>query len=334
MQLKEIYRPIEKELDDVEQRLKGCLENTRYKSTLEMSNYLFDAGGKRLRPALVLLSAKAIQRRVASNCQLNDIATAVELIHIASLVHDDVIDHSCLRHNKPTINSKWGQDVSIALGGYLYSVAFELISQCGNTDILHCISSATKVMCEGELLQVCERDNINLLKENYIVIVRKKTANLFAASCQVGALVSNCQEFLRSALIEYGLNFGIAFQIIDDYLDLVGEEKRLGKTPGQDIGVGEITLPLLNLLESVPVDEREELKLLLFSKGNKQSLKKIKLKFFNSGATYKTKISASSYMTLAKKNLNGLSDSPFKRSLIKLTDYMLDGNFNGKGVRE
>src|SRR3989338_820795 len=206
MQLKEIYRPIEKELTDVEKTLSVNIKNTEHKSILKISNYLLHAGGKRLRPALAILSAKASGHPSAPNRKLIKIASAIELIHLASLIHDDVIDHSKLRHNKPTINSKWGDDVSITLGDYLYAVGFELVSSCKNTDILSCLSQAARLMCEGELAQVYERDNLYLLRERYIIIVKKKTASLFAASCLTGAIVSHCQKSTRLAFRGFGLN--------------------------------------------------------------------------------------------------------------------------------
>ena len=331
MQLKEIYRPIEKELIDVERLLRNSLRNTAHKSILRMNNYLLDAGGKKLRPTLVLLSAKAAGQSSTNDKQITKIATAVELIHRASLIHDDVIDHSCLRHNKPTINSKWGNAVSIALGDYLYSVAFELISECGNSDILRCISSATKAMCEGELLQVCERDNLDLSKQRYILIVKNKTAALFAASCQAGSLISGPNRLLSGVLKEYGLNFGIAFQIIDDYLDLLGDEKSLGKSAGQDIKAGEITLPMLYLLESPSLGEREELKMLLSLRKDNDTLQKIKSRLYNSQATLRTKNTVSDYITLAKEKLNILSDSAYKDSLLAMADFIVERGFNAKG---
>ncbi|MBU3911264.1 MAG: polyprenyl synthetase family protein, partial [Candidatus Omnitrophica bacterium] len=224
MELSHIYKPIEKELRGVEKLLRDSLNSAGNKAISRICNYLLDAKGKRLRPALVLLSGKAVGSSTALDPAIIKVAAGIELIHAASLVHDDVIDHSKLRHNKPTINSKWGQDLSIALGDYLYSVAYELISQCNNIDILQCISSATKAMCEGELVQVSERDNLDLLKRRYIVIVKKKTASLFAASCQSGSLVSRSKRSLQVAMKAYGLNFGIGFQITDDYLDIVSEE--------------------------------------------------------------------------------------------------------------
>lgn len=331
MKLKEIYRPIEKELFDVNELLRKSLLSTKHKSILKISNYLLDVEGKRLRPALVLFSAKASQGKSSINHHaMISTAAAVELIHIASLIHDDVIDRANLRHNKPTINSKFGQDVSIALGDYLYSVGFELISQCGSTEILQSISSATKAMCEGEFVQVCERDNLDLLKEQYIGIVKKKTASLFAASCRSGTLIVNSHKYLQNALEGYALNLGIAFQIIDDYLDLVGEDRQLGKTTGQDIEAGEITLPLLNLLESVSLGEREEIKKLLALKKKGDSLKRLKSKLFNYGAIDKTKNTVLTYVASAKDRLNGLSDSPYKEGLYALADFVVERGFNDK----
>lgn len=324
MDLNQIYRPIKEELNYVEEVLETSLRESNNESVLKVNNFLLESGGKRLRPALVILSTKATlgQKPKTINRQLIKIASAIELIHMASLIHDDIIDHAALRHNKPTINSRWGQDVSIALGDYLYSLAFKLISSCSNTDILDCISSATKSMCEGELVQVCERDNLDLLKERYIVMIKKKTAALFAASCQAGAIISHCRKPVQSALKEYGLNFGIVFQIIDDYLDVVGEREKIGKHPGQDIYMGEVTLPILNLLDSVNEDEREIIKRLLRSKA-KDGLRKIRKRFFNSDALLRTKKDTLSYINLAKERLKVLPQSDYRKGLFDLADFIL-----------
>ena len=325
MELKEICLPVEEELREVEQTLKARLEGTSYQSIAEINRYLLDAKGKRLRPALVLLSAKTGHPSAAVSPQLINIACAVELIHMASLVHDDLIDHSNLRHHKPTINSKWGDDVSIALGDYLYSVAFELISDCGNPDIIRCISLATKAMCEGELLQVCERDNLALLKNRYFVIVKKKTASLFAASCQAGALFSNPDKPGPGKLKKYGLNFGFAFQIIDDCLDWVGREDLLGKPTGADIRVGEFTLPVLYLLEKTDAKESQEIKKILsLCRQDKDTFNRLRERLTNSSAVLKAEEEALLYTEKAKSQLQGLDDSPLKRSLLDLADYIVD----------
>ena len=330
--LKEIYDPIKKELKEVGQVLEASLMRSKNQSILKMTRFLLESPGKRIRSAMVILSAKASfnHQPQTSSDHLIKIASAIELIHMASLIHDDVIDRASLRRNRPTVNSRWGQDVSITLGDYLYSVAFELISDCGSPDIISCISSATKAMCEGELLQVCERDNLNLLKERYIVIVKKKTASLFAASCQAGSLISCTHKPRQNALKEYGLNFGIAFQIVDDYLDLVGDEESLGKRTGQDIRAGEITLPILNLWESISREEKNRLKILLASSKEKEALRRIKKRLFDSRAAVKTKKTVFSFINSAKEKIAILSHSTYKDSLLNLADFIMERGFNDK----
>ena len=333
MELRSIYRPIENDLKRIDEILDFSLKKSKSKPILGMGKFLLESPGKRIRPALVILSARASSdhRPFEAKDSLTKIASAMELIHMASLVHDDVIDHAGIRHNKPTVNSRWGEDVSIALGDYLFAEAFELISGCGNSDIIRCLSSATKTMCEGELLQVCERDNLDLLKERYLVIIKKKTAMFFASSCHAGALISDSNRALQKALKAYGLNFGIAFQIVDDYLDLIGAEENLGKMPGQDVGVGEMTLPILNLLESVSGDKRKELKELLSFKNDRNALDRIKTRLFEANIGLKTKKLVSSYMDIAKSKIEALSDSPYKESLLNLADFVIDRGFNAQG---
>lgn len=323
MKLNQIYWPIQRELSAVEQMLRCSLGVSKYASISKIANYLLRPKGKMLRPALVILCAKATgsHQPQATSHKLTKIATAIELIHIASLIHDDVIDHAYLRHNKPTINSKWGHDVSIAMGDYIYAEAFRLIADCGNSDIISCISSATKAMCEGELIQVLERDNLDLLRRRYIIIVKKKTANLFAASCQAGTMLVNNNRFIQGALKECGLNFGIAFQIVDDCLDLIGEERHLGKAPGADFKMGELTLPLLNLVAQSK--DKKRLISLLTRQNSFEAFKDLRLRFIHSQAFTKTKEDISYYLKKARVRLNTLSDSPFKQSLFSLADFII-----------
>lgn len=321
MELRNIYNPIQKELDKVDKILLETFRGAENGSIRKMADYLLESPGKRIRPALVILSAKAVlnPKSSAISPQLIKIASAIELIHTASLIHDDVIDRCAVRHHKPTINAQWGQDVSIVLGDYLYSIAFKLISACENMDILNCISSATETLCEGELIQVAERNNLSLSKERYIVIVKKKTASLFAASCEVGAMVAGCPRRLRDALKQYGLNFGIAFQIIDDYLDIMSSQRRLGKPVGLDIRVGELTLPLLYFADHNHLSFQ---KAFLKAQGNKKKIGSLKKLLISSGACEKTRGDILDYSLKAKDNLNVFKDSEFKQSLLGLVDFI------------
>lgn len=322
MQLDRIYQPIKKELNDVEKILRKSLCESGYSPILEITDYLLDSRGKRLRPVLVILSTRASSTHDSKVTihQLANIASAMELIHMASLIHDDVIDHTNLRHDKPTINCKWNSDVAIALGDYLYSIAFELISACGDPDVLECISSATKAMCEGELIQVCDIDDVELLKERYIVIVKKKTAALFSASCRAGAMLANSDSTIQSALKGYGLNFGIAFQIVDDCLDLIGKVKDLGKSPGADFKMGEPTLPILYLLSTAK--DRKRILSLMREHDNQNAFEEIRSMFISSQAFFKTKEDISSYIQKAKESLSTLNNSRFKEALFDLANYI------------
>jgi len=325
LKLEDLYNPIEEELAVVGQVITKSLQNSQHKYILDLCQYPLKSGGKRLRPALLILSARAaLQSNDPSiNLKLANIASAIELIHMASLIHDDIIDQATLRRNLPTVNHEQGQDVAIALGDYLYSAAFELIATCNNSDVLDSISSATKAMCEGELLQVCYRDNLDLSREDYMTIVQKKTAALFASSCEAGSLLVGSDKPLNSSLKDYGLNFGTAFQIIDDYLDLMSSSKDLGKDIGQDLEAGEITLPVLNLLETSSQDEQVKLKgLLADSKQDKAAIDIIKSRFSNSPAQAKTKDEVLTLMSIAKDRLADLPNSVYKDSLIYLADIL------------
>lgn len=324
MQLKEIYSPIENELNEVAKTLEQFLSESDNKSIFEVNKFLLLNPGKRLRPALVLLSAKATSNNgLSHDNKLAKIASAMEMIHFASLVHDDIIDHALVRHNKPSINQKWGQEISIALGDYLYSKAFEIISSCRSIDMLYCISQATSKMCEGELPQVCARDSISLMKKQYLSIIEKKTASLFSASCQVGAMASDCKELIQKTLGEFGLNFGIAFQIVDDYIDLIGEVDDLGKPPGADFKMGELTLPILNLLSQA--DDKDELISLINQRDNQNAFCEVKQRFVNSQqALAKTKEDIHDYIQKAKRSLIDVEESVFKQSMVSLADFVVE----------
>ena len=325
MNLEKIYQPIAEDLKKVERFLQVSVKESKNQSIRQMSNSLLESGGKRLRPALVILSEKAASADRKSSCDQDELvrlATAVELIHMASLIHDDVIDGATLRRSKPSINAKLGDDISIVFGDYIYSKAFELIGKCRNPDVFECICQAIHVMCEGELIQVCQRGNLGLSKDNYITIVRKKTASLFAASCHAGTILGNHSQIIQTTMKEFGLNFGIAFQIIDDCRDIVSGEGVLGKHPGQDVAAGDMTLPLLNLLEVVGPTERSEVKRILESTIDKHSLEKIRKMLVGTNALDSTQEAALYYIGCAKHKLNELKDSSYKRSLGYLTDYV------------
>ncbi|MHC4104673.1 MAG: polyprenyl synthetase family protein [Planctomycetota bacterium] len=330
MNLDQIYQPIAKELRTMEDFLSSAITESANRSILAMSNLLLESPGKRIRPALVILSEKAASGHngnTRSHDELVKVATAVELIHRASLIHDDVIDEAIMRHGEPSINARWGNDVSIALGDYIYSKAFELVGQCRNPDVFACMSQAISAMCEGELTQVCQRKNSGLSEDSYVVIIKKKTASLFAACCHAGTLIGNHNQVVQAALKEFGLNFGIAFQIADDCQDVISNEKSLGKRPGQDLLMGELTLPLMNLLNTIDATEKVKLTNALGSKICHADFEYIRRTFLGSDALRKTKEAALQYAGYAKGRLSLLRDSDYKSSLSDLADYVIQRTF-------
>lgn len=326
MKLEEIYQPIADDLKSMDFILESSVRESKNQSIQAMSSSLLKSGGKKLRPALVILSEKAASAGKSSSCKNDELimlASAVELIHLASLIHDDVLDGATMRRSKPSINSELGDDISIIFGDYIYSKAFDLIGKCRNPDVFECISKAIHSMCEGELIQVYQRGNLDLSKESYITIVRKKTASLLAACCHAGSILGNHNQDVRETLKGFGLNFGIAFQIIDDCKDLICEQRKIGKHPGQDMIAGDMTLPLLDLLEAVGKTERQEIKKIFKSKIDQRRLEKIREMFLGSNAFSMTKQTAFYYINQAKSQLDRLESSDYKRSLEHLTDYII-----------
>jgi len=327
MKLQKIYQTISDELESVENLLSSTLRNISHTPEPSISDLLLDPSGKRLRPALVILSHKAAcPDNENQSCyeQLVKASTAVELIHIASLIHDDIIDKATMRHNRPSVNKMYGNDVSVALGDYIYSKAFELISQCENPALFSCLTQAAVMMSCGELSQVSQRHNLYMNKENYISIIKSKTASLFAACCQAGTIVGRYNGSIRQALTEFGMNFGLAFQITDDCVDIIGGERLLGKQPGQDIKLGEMTLPLMILMNSVDPAQRSKIRILLTKSIEQEDLDNLRHIFLKSIALSKTRDTVSYYVGCAKQRVAVLNNSKYKSSLENLSDYILE----------
>jgi octaprenyl-diphosphate synthase len=210
-----------------------------------IGHYLVEAGGKRLRPLMVLLSANALGN---TNPQRLDLAVIIEFIHTATLLHDDVVDMSNLRRGRPTANAKWGNAPSVLVGDFLYSRAFQMMVAIGNMEIMAILSDATNLISEGEVQQLANAKNPELDEAGYLQVIDKKTAVLFAAACEVAAVLSGATETQRRALKAYGHHVGMAFQLVDDALDYTGDAATLGKNVGDDLAEGKPTLPLIHAM--------------------------------------------------------------------------------------
>jgi octaprenyl-diphosphate synthase len=260
----DLYRPIRGDLEAVETVLRQTLENAR-PGVARLVSHLGHYRGKRLRPALLLLTARACGEITAAHHVLGAV---VEMIHTATLVHDDVLDHATVRRHVPTVNADWGNQASVLLGDYLFTHAFHLSSTLDDVRACRLIGEATNRVCEGELHQVCERGNLGLTEAQYFDIIDAKTAELTACCCRLGALFSGAAPEVVERLARYGRWLGVAFQIADDLLDLVGEEHAAGKSLGTDLEQQKLTLPLIRLLGQALAEESARLRQLLARAGN------------------------------------------------------------------
>ena len=292
----------------------------------KMTNYHVQTGGKRLRALLTLGSAKLCGYSKGSR-DIN-LAACIELIHGATLMHDDVIDSSKVRRGKKTINTIWGNQSSILVGDYLLSRCFEMMVEDGNLEILKLLSSTSAKIAQGEILQLQHKGEIDMLEETYLKIITSKTAILFAAATRVGAILSNKESREKDALEFYGKNLGLTFQIADDTLDYNSELKLFGKNVGNDFFEGKITLPIILLFQKINTIEKK--KLTNIFKQEKRALSDLsytlelikKYKIINE--CYKK---AEHFINLASNSLSIFEDSVEKKVLEKLTSFSLERNF-------
>jgi octaprenyl-diphosphate synthase len=212
-----------------------------------IGHYLVEAGGKRLRPLLVLLTAKALGYQGKQHLEL---AAIIEFIHTATLLHDDVVDMSNLRRGRPTANAQWGNAPSVLVGDFLYSRAFQMMVHIGSMDVMAILSNTTNVIAEGEVQQLVNAKDPKVTEQNYFQVIDKKTAILFAAACEVAAVIANASSTQRKSLHRYGSHIGIAFQLMDDALDYTGDAATLGKNVGDDLAEGKPTLPLIHAMRT------------------------------------------------------------------------------------
>ncbi len=258
---KRLYAPIAAELSAAEDVLRSEL-SSHDPFVDDLVKHAFRLGGKRLRPALLLLAAKATGSIVRDHVVL---AAVVEMIHTATLVHDDVLDEADLRRHRETINARIGNEASVLVGDFLFTHAFYLASSLETTFACQVIGRATNVVCAGELRQIRSRGNFQLSETQYLSIIEAKTAELCACCCRLGAHYAGASLSCQDALDRYGRNLGIAFQIADDLLDLVGNENSMGKSLGTDLDKQKLTLPLIRLLAESTAAQRGEIIELLSS---------------------------------------------------------------------
>jgi len=285
----------------------------------QLFEYMRSRSGKMIRPGLVLLSGSCFGQITDEHIR---VAAMVEMIHNATLLHDDVIDQGQKRRGKPTINSIWGNESAVLMGDFLLSRVFKLCAET-KSELIKLIAAAAVRLCEGELKQINQRQNWNLSESEYIHIITEKSAVLFSSCCYLGAILAQADEFQAKSLSEFGLNSGIAFQITDDLLDIIGDERKTGKMPGSDVEKRKPTLAVIHLLQTVEQRKRFEI-ISSYLDGKKVQDNKSQFTELlnNSGSLEYAHNKAEEFVEKAIQALNGFNNNSAKDALIEIAGFM------------
>ena len=313
-----LYAPIVDELAESERIFAEEL-GSRHHFVQQLVDHCADFKGKRLRPALVLLTAKACGRISTDHPVL---AAVVEMIHTATLVHDDILDESTIRRHAATVNAEWGTESAVLMGDYLFTHAFHLAASLETTLACRWIGRATNLVCEGEMQQVYHRGNLDLDEDAYFSIIRGKTAELIAVSCRLGAHYAGATEAVVWAMEEYGRDLGVAFQIADDVLDLVGEERATGKSLGTDLEKQKLTLPLIRALKVADSADSKRLYELI-GEARPENRREIRRLIQGTDALRYAWGHAERFTKRSAAQLDDLPDSPSRAILIALTTQVI-----------
>ena len=288
-----------------------------------IGHYIIDAGGKRLRPLLVLLAAKSLGYKGSDHINL---AAIIEFIHTATLLHDDVVDASQMRRGRPTANAEFGNAPSVLVGDFLYSRAFQMLVSIGNMEIMAIMADTTNVISEGEVQQLANIGNASLTENDYLEVIRKKTACLFEAAALTGSVIAQTDAIQRDALAKYGHHLGMAFQLMDDVLDYQGDADTLGKNLGDDLAEGKATLPLIFTLKN---GSREQAHLVrqAIEESSTSNLDQVIQAINASGGLEYTRELAFSQSKAALEHIHCLEKSVFSMALEQLANFSISRNY-------
>jgi octaprenyl-diphosphate synthase len=290
-----------------------------------LGDYLRASGGKRVRPALLILTNYAVGG-TGRNDNVIRLATVMEMLHTATLVHDDIIDNADLRRNRASVNARFGNQAAVLMGDWLYMSAFETSLQERSLEILDILTKLTRKMTEGELIQLTMIGNAEIRQDEYFDILRRKTAYLFAGCTEIGAILGRAEPAVQTALRDYGMNLGIAFQLADDLLDFTSTKDALGKAAGADLLEGKITLPLILLLNSEP-EVKPMLEEIMFEGTYGESSRASLAEKLDEHKTLdKIRLIALSYAEKARKNLEVLPKTEYCSALDEIPNFVIGRN--------
>ena len=327
MTIEDVFQLIK---DDME-RVNSLIQHSLYSEVVlinQISQYIINSGGKRLRPILVLLSANAFllpdkERRGDQDVIL---ATVIEFIHTATLLHDDVVDESELRRGKDTANELWGNAASVLVGDFLYSRAFEMMVGVGRMKVMEILSHSTNTIAEGEVLQLLNCNDASTTEARYLEVIHFKTAKLFESAAQLGAVVAEQDEATEQAMAKFGMHLGTAFQLIDDVLDYSASSDDMGKNMGDDLAEGKPTLPLIYAMQHGTAQQAEMIKAAI-EKGGLEHIEAITRTIHATGALDYTRNVAKNEAELAIAQLENVPDSDYKQALITLAHFSVERSY-------
>jgi len=289
----------------------------------QVSEYIIHSGGKRLRPALVILAAGLFDYKGLHH---HNLAAVVEFIHTATLLHDDVVDESELRRNQATANALFGNAASVLVGDFLYSRAFQMMVEVGNMRVMEVLADATNTIAEGEVLQLLNCRDPDVEEENYLQVIRFKTAKLFEAAARLGAILGGATPAEEEALAAYGMHLGTAFQLVDDLLDYSGNDQDTGKNLGDDLAEGKPTLPLIFAMRS-GIPEQVNTVRHAIETGGKDGFEPILKIIQESGALDYAKQCAQNEANMAISAITAIRDSIYKQCLLELAEFAITRNY-------
>ncbi|MBD1371621.1 polyprenyl synthetase family protein [Hazenella sp. IB182357] len=319
MELQDIYLHLRRDIEKIEQELTHSI-HTEQTTLQHAAHHLLKAGGKRMRPVFVLLSGRFGTYHLEN---ISHVAVALELIHMASLVHDDVIDNARTRRGKETVKAKWSNQTAMYTGDFIFARALQKIAQIKDSDVQAILSNAMMKMCEGEIEQIEDIFAPDQSLKRYLRRIKRKTALLMSVSCQLGAIVSGARDRDVKALAKYGYYVGMAFQLTDDVLDLTGDEKVLGKPAGSDLRQGNITLPVTYALHHATEQDQTKILTYIQSKGTQGALNEVLDIVRTAGGIEETLQLSTRYLKKALHALALLPDSLERQSLQLIGEFIV-----------
>jgi octaprenyl-diphosphate synthase len=320
--IQSIYTLIQTDMQSVDDMIQQRL-HSEVVLINQVGHYIINSGGKRLRPALALLSARACGYQGDAHINL---ATIIEFIHTATLLHDDVVDHSEMRRGKETANQLWGNEASVLVGDFLYTRAFEMMVELESMRLMQILSHTTNIIAEGEVLQLLNVHDADTTEQRYLQVIHHKTAKLFEAAGQLGAVLSHADAETEQALAAYAMHLGSAFQLVDDLLDYSASSETIGKNIGDDLAEGKPTLPLIHAMQQGNASQSAIIREAI-EHGQRERIADIVDIIQQTGAIEYTAAAATNEATAAKAALANLAESDYKTALLSLADFAVSRQF-------